>query len=533
MVIPLLYMLLRSHFGNSLNCYQYKESSSIGVTVAYECGNLKPFDCCARCMSRNHSTGCVSTDWSTNGCCTYFSTFTGTKPNASSTALTVAWPVAPTPGPITGSFCEQPGWKTVWEDEFTGNSLNTTNWNYMLGHDDGTLRGAIGTKDNVMVKDGNLVLRAQIKGYDSDRPKNCSVFMKETDLTGGQGVATTSAKDSNECCSQCSQNPVCQYFTYLPGAYGCDVGCCYQKNNVSGTKYNNATTSGFCPGGGTYTSGAIISAGLNNPSAVGTANNAWMHGRFCVRAKLPGIQINNKRPSNCSTIMQDTDVLGGDIGTLSAKDVGQCCDQCYQNALCSYFVYLKGGWGCDVGCCYMKSSDAVAFNTSATGCKAGFNPGGNVKNQGIWPAHWLMPNVKDCWPTQGEIDIMEMINGEGILWGSYHYSGNGQCGADAAVSRSTRKVFTDWSSQYHEYAVEWDQTHMYWVVDGVTYSQMHPGDPPTYGGPNKVSLYEDKYYWLLNTAIGKSGTWSGPPSLNTIFPNYHYIDYVKVAQSTT
>ena len=37
------------------------------------------------------------------------------------------------------------------------------------------------------------------------------------------------------------------------------------------------------------------------------------------------------------------------------------------------------------------------------------------KGAGIWPAHWLMPNDKSCWPCHGEIDIMEMINGDGIL----------------------------------------------------------------------------------------------------------------------
>jgi beta-glucanase (GH16 family) len=26
---------------------------------------------------------------------------------------------------------------------------------------------------------------------------------------------------------------------------------------------------------------------------------------------------------------------------------------------------------------------------------------------GVWPAHWLMPQSDQCWPTGGEIDIME------------------------------------------------------------------------------------------------------------------------------
>ena len=33
-------------------------------------------------------------------------------------------------------------------------------------------------------------------------------------------------------------------------------------------------------------------------------------------------------------------------------------------------------------------------------------PGG----QGIWPAHWLMPDWGICWPMGGEIDILERIS---------------------------------------------------------------------------------------------------------------------------
>merc|ERR1719397_1333836 len=110
-------------------------------------------------MSRNHTTGCVSSD-SANGCCIYYIDMTGTKPNTSITALTVAWPSPPTPGPVTGSFCEQSGWKIVWKDNFNSDSLDTTKWNYIIGHDDGTLRQAYGTKENVYIEKGNLVLRS-------------------------------------------------------------------------------------------------------------------------------------------------------------------------------------------------------------------------------------------------------------------------------------------------------------------------------------------------------------------------------------
>lgn len=200
--------------------------------------------------------------------------------------------------------------------------------------------------------------------------------------------------------------------------------------------------------------------------------------------------------------------------------------------MCAWFVYMKGAWGCDVGCCYMKSSAATGFNTSAPGRVAGFVPGSNDKNQGIWPAHWLMPDTTECWPTKGEIDVMEMINGDGNYHGTYHWSGDGKCNADAA-NGGQAPAPTTWASEYHEYALEWTKEHMYFVVDGAVKKVVLPGYPATYGGPTRTTFYDEPYYWLLNTAVGAGGTWAGPPGPNTVLPAYHYIDYVRVAQKTT
>jgi beta-glucanase (GH16 family) len=34
------------------------------------------------------------------------------------------------------------------------------------------------------------------------------------------------------------------------------------------------------------------------------------------------------------------------------------------------------------------------------------------------------------------------------------------------------------------------------------------------------------FYIILNTAVG--GAWGGNPDGKTVFPQYHYIDYVRV-----
>merc|ERR1712070_737027 len=353
--------------------------------------------------------------------------------------------------------------------------------------------------------------------------------MGEHHDVNGVNVGHDSAKDIGECCEQCQKDPTCGWFTYLPGGWGCDVGCCYRKS-PDGFKGFNASCSdcisGYVPGGGTYTSGAVVSGGKHGGSTVpvGTADQSWKYGRFCVRAKLPGVEAQpvDARPQNCSMLMESTDVLGGGgAGQASAADVGQCCDLCRKNSLCSYFTYMKRAWGCDGGCCYMKTASGGfgggGFNTSAPGRVSGFMPGGSDKSLGIWPAHWMMPDVDDCWPSKGEIDIMEMVNGDGIPHGTYHWTGDGQCGADAA-NGGQGPMLTDWATAYHEFALEWAEDHMFFVVDGKVIKTVLPGYPATYGGPTKTTFYDVPYYWLLNTAVGEWGAWAGPPGPDTVFP---------------
>jgi len=363
---------------------------------------------------------------------------------------------APASAPAAGSFCRQPGWNLVWSDDFNGQELNSSNWNIMVGRDEGTLRQALGTREDVYVEGGKLVLRTRLDGFDRTvpRPTNCSTLLPDTDVRGGYGVATTSAKDVGECCAQCRGNPVCASFVYLPGGAHCKVGCCYQKSADALTIVPGQTgrTAGFVPGAGMYKSGAVISGGQTGSKVPqGNADRAWKRGRFCVSAKLPGFSA----------------------GPLS--------------------------------------------------------PNADDRSKGIWPAHWLMPNVQDCWPTRGEIDVTEMVNGDGQYHGTYHWSGDGKCNSDAAKGGGTSAP-ADFATAFHEYALEWDQDRMDFVVDGAVQFTVRSGDQADYGGPRGAEFFDVPYYWLLNTAVGSQGSWAGLPGNQTVFPQYHYIDYVQVAQ---
>ncbi len=158
-------------------------------------------------------------------------------------------------------------------------------------------------------------------------------------------------------------------------------------------------------------------------------------------------------------------------------------------------------------------------------------PGG----QGLWPAHWLYPQNRD-WrmerlmaeavangnerlipeerPWYSEIDIMEFLGHEPkTIYGTLHYyTFDGQ----KKTSSVTWKGGSDYTKDFHVYALEWEPDAMRWFLDGQLIHTTTNGIPHT------------PHYLILNTAVG--GQWPGNPDASTTFPQCHDIDYVRVYQ---
>ena len=154
--------------------------------------------------------------------------------------------------------------------------------------------------------------------------------------------------------------------------------------------------------------------------------------------------------------------------------------------------------------------------------------------QGIWPAHWMMPDNGACWPSNGEIDIMEMINGDGVHHSTYHWRRTdvGGCGdklanGTAAKHPSHGGTAADhtFATAWHEYGVEYGTDGIAFALDGVVFERLTSSTDG--GGTNpahqKAQFFDVPYYMILNTAVG--GPWPGEPDASTVFPTYHHIDY--------
>jgi beta-glucanase (GH16 family) len=135
--------------------------------------------------------------------------------------------------------------------------------------------------------------------------------------------------------------------------------------------------------------------------------------------------------------------------------------------------------------------------------------------QGTWPAFWMMGENKPSvdWPGCGEIDVMEHINSLPKNYGTAHWDKNGHVQSGG----TTYADMTNW----HLYAVEWNQDSVRWFLDGNRYWGVSIKN-----GENNTQAFHEPFFILLNLAIG--GDWPKNPDSTTIFPDTMYVDYVRV-----
>lgn len=149
-------------------------------------------------------------------------------------------------------------------------------------------------------------------------------------------------------------------------------------------------------------------------------------------------------------------------------------------------------------------------------------PGG----QGVWPAIWMMPSDDHYgeWARSGEIDIMEFKGQEpDTIWGTLHH---GSRWPDNTHTGDTLKTpGTNYTADYHVFAVEWEQTEIRWYIDGKLWQTQTKWSTPDAAFP---APFDQKFHIILNVAVG--GGFVGPTNPDTKFPAAMLVDYVRVYQ---
>jgi hypothetical protein len=143
--------------------------------------------------------------------------------------------------------------------------------------------------------------------------------------------------------------------------------------------------------------------------------------------------------------------------------------------------------------------------------------------QGIWPAIWMLgSNFRQVgWPFCGEIDIMEMIGGQGreaTVHGTVHWQSNeGYANFGHSKTLQDRTL----ADQFHVFSIIWDEDRIEWLIDGQSYGAIDTR-------PSHLDEFREEFFFIFNVAVG--GNWPQYPDETTTFPQEMWIDYIRVFQ---
>jgi hypothetical protein len=160
---------------------------------------------------------------------------------------------------------------------------------------------------------------------------------------------------------------------------------------------------------------------------------------------------------------------------------------------------------------------------------------------GYWPAFWALgaaarPVGATNWPSIGEWDIMEDINGRSSVFAALHCGSNpnGPCNETTGLT-SGERACSGCQTAFHTYAVEYDRSvspeQMRWYLDGNNYFSLNSSqvDATTWNNATHHGMFV-----ILNVAIGGGfpAAFGGGPTAATQSGVPMLVDYVAVYQSS-
>jgi beta-glucanase (GH16 family) len=169
-------------------------------------------------------------------------------------------------------------------------------------------------------------------------------------------------------------------------------------------------------------------------------------------------------------------------------------------------------------------------------------PNVNTANgAGYWPAFWTLgaaarPVGATNWPSIGEWDIMESINGRPSVFGALHCGvvPGGPCNEPTGIGSGERPC-AGCNSGFHTYAVEYDRSvspeRLRYYLDGNNYFTVMATqvDAATWAAANHHGMFI-----ILNVAIGGAfpAAFGGGPNAATVSGVPMLVDYVAAYTKT-
>ncbi len=136
--------------------------------------------------------------------------------------------------------------------------------------------------------------------------------------------------------------------------------------------------------------------------------------------------------------------------------------------------------------------------------------------RGAWPAIWMLPDKADRkWPEDGEIDILERLNFDTIVYQTVH-SGWTRHSPKTPLYSCQAPVHPD---EWNVYGLEWTPEELTWTINGVPTHRY----PRVEGCPGQYP-WTEPFYLLIDMQLG--GNWVGEVDESTL-PTVMQIDWVK------
>jgi len=163
-------------------------------------------------------------------------------------------------------------------------------------------------------------------------------------------------------------------------------------------------------------------------------------------------------------------------------------------------------------------------------------PNVNTTNgAGYWPAFWMLGSPLRSgtpWPTSGEVDILEDINGRSSVFGTLHCGTNpgGPCNESTGIG-SGERACGGCQTGYHTYAVQIDRSvapeQIRWYLDGDNYFTLAANRVDATTWANAV---DHPFFIIFDLAIGGGfpDAFGGGPTAATVSGGSLNIDYVAV-----
>ncbi|WP_149823745.1 glycoside hydrolase family 16 protein [Streptomyces tailanensis] len=129
--------------------------------------------------------------------------------------------------------------------------------------------------------------------------------------------------------------------------------------------------------------------------------------------------------------------------------------------------------------------------------------------EGYWPAFWMLGapyrgNYQN-WPSVGELDIMENVQGRNQVWATMHCGTNpgGPCNETTGLGNTVACPNTTCQSGFHTYTMEWDRSvtpeTIRFSVDG---TQFHSVNASQVDATTWNNATNHGFFIILNVAMG-------------------------------